>query len=87
MKRFGIKLGQFQDETGGRSMAQWIYGKNAAMQILKSKKKIEKALVAEGTKFPEAEALLKSRRIPVYFPALFKQIFKKPGRTPGRSLI
>ena len=46
-------------------MAQWIYGKNAAMQILKSKKKIEKALVAEGTKFPEAEALLKSRRIPV----------------------
>lgn len=25
----------------------------------------------------------KSRRIPVYFPALFKQIFKKPGRTPG----
>ena len=26
-------------------MAQWIYGKNAVMQILKSKKKVEKALV------------------------------------------
>ena len=45
-------------------MAQWIYGKNAAMQILKSKKKVEKALVAEGMRFPEAETLLKSRRIP-----------------------
>ena len=42
MKRFGIKMGQFQDETGGQSMAQWIYGKNAVMQILKSKKKVEK---------------------------------------------
>ena len=31
-------------------MAQWIYGKNAVMQILKSKKKVEKALVAEGAK-------------------------------------
>ena len=45
-------------------MAQWIYGKNAVMQILKSKKKVEKALVAEGAKFPEAETLLKNRRIP-----------------------
>lgn len=33
------------------------------MQILKSKKKVEKALVAEGAKFPEAETLLKNRRI------------------------
>ena len=57
-------MGQFQDETGGQSMAQWIYGKNAVMQILKSKKKVEKALVAEGAKFPEAETLLKNRRIP-----------------------
>lgn len=32
-------------------MAQWIYGKNAVMQILKSKKKVEKALVAEGASF------------------------------------
>ena len=44
-------------------MAQWIYGKNAVMQILKSKKKVEKALVAEGMRFPEAETLLKSRLI------------------------
>ena len=58
-------MGQFQDEMGGQSMAQWIYGKNAVMQILKSKKKVEKALMAEGVKFPEAETLLKNRRIPI----------------------
>lgn len=46
-------------------MAQWMYGKNAVMQILKSTKKIEKAVMAEGVKFPEAEALIQKRRIPV----------------------
>ena len=46
-------------------MSQWIYGKNAVMQILKSNKKVEKVMVAEGSQFPEAMKIIKDRRLNV----------------------